>query len=214
MASSLAWVREPVKSAEAVSRIARRFFFFGSLDNLRANYHGKGHFNGSLKIMAKWRWLERVRDKEQVARLRLLEKAPLFAGLSKRQLGKILAQLFEKEYTAGETIFRQGDPGKALFIVLTGKILICRDLHETQEPLAIVTSGGYFGELALIDDQPRFASARADETSVLLMLYKSDFDALIEGNRMIAIKVMANLLKALAGYVRVFQFRDTREPEG
>ena len=69
--------------------------------------------------------------------------------------------------------------------------------------------GCYFGELALIDDQPRSGSARAAETSSLLILYKSDFDDLIEGHRAIAIKVMSNLLKALARYVRVGPSRGT-----
>ena len=64
------------------------------------------------------------------------------------------------------------------------------------------TTGGYFGELALIDDQPRFASARAAEASRLLILYRSDFEDLIEGQRTLAIQVMGNLLKTLAGYVR------------
>jgi len=89
-----------------------------------------------------------------------------------------------------------------LFIVLTGKVSICRTHKEGEELLATLTAGGYFGELALIDDQPRFASVRAVEPSVLLILYKSDFDDLIEGHRTLAIRVMGNLLKTLAVYVR------------
>lgn len=153
--------------------------------------------------MAKWHWPERIIDQEQLRRLRFLEKVPLFAGLSQKQLGKLLVKFFEKEYPLGETIFMQGEPGKALFIVLSGRILIVRSIHDAEQQLAILDPGSYFGELALIDDQPRSASARAGEPSVLLILYKSDFDDLIEGHRTIAIKVMANLLKALAGYVRM-----------
>jgi CRP-like cAMP-binding protein len=152
--------------------------------------------------MTKWRWLELLTDHEQLNRLQLLERVPLFAGLSRRQLGKLLVKFFEKEYGAGETIFMQGEPGKALFIVLAGTVSIYRASDEAEEILAALTAGGYFGELALIDDQPRFASARADEPSLLLILYKSDFDGLIAGHRTIAIKVMGNLLKTLAGYVR------------
>jgi len=159
--------------------------------------------------MAKWRWRERITDHEQLARLELLARVPLFAGLSHRQLGKLLVKLFEKEYQPGEIIFKQGEPGKALFIVLSGKILIVRTSHGPEEEIAALGSGAYFGELALIDDQPRSGSARASEPSVLLILYKSDFDELIEGQRAIAIKVMANLLKALAGYVRTTQSRAT-----
>ena len=157
--------------------------------------------------MAKWHWLARIIDNKQLQRLRFLGNVPLFAGLSQKQLGKLLVKLFEKEYAVDETVFLQGDPGKALFIVLSGKILILRSRNAVEEQVASLDQGSYFGELALIDDQPRSASARAAEPSVLLILYKSDFDDLIEGHRVLAIKVMANLLKALAGYVRVSQSR-------
>lgn len=152
--------------------------------------------------MARWRWLEQITDREQLLRLRLLGTVPLFAGLSRRQLGKLLVKFFEKEYLPGETIFMEGEPGKALFIILVGTVSICRTLNEGEELLATLTAGSYFGELALIDDQPRFASARAAEASRLLILYRSDFEDLIEGQRTLAIQVMSNLLKTLAGYVR------------
>jgi len=158
--------------------------------------------------MVKWRWPARIIDNKQLQRLRFLGNVPLFAGLSQKQLGKLLVKLFEKEYAVGETVFLQGDPGKALFIVLSGRILILRSRNAVEEQVANLERGSYFGELALIDDQPRSASARAAEPTVLLILYKSDFDDLIEGHRALAIRVMANLLKALAGYVRVAQSRD------
>lgn len=155
--------------------------------------------------MARWRWLEQVTDHEQVLRLKLLGTVPLFAGLSRRQLGKLLVKFFEREYLPGETIFLEGEPGKALFIIIAGQVSICRARNEEEELLATLTAGGYFGELALIDDQPRFASARAAEASRLLILYRSDFEDLIEGQRTLAIHVMGNLLKTLAGYVRKSQ---------
>jgi CRP-like cAMP-binding protein len=152
--------------------------------------------------MARWHWLEQITDREQVSRLRLLGTVPLFKGLSRRQLGKLLVKFFEKEYLPGETIFMEGEPGKALFIILAGSVSICRRHTEGDEILATLSPGGYFGELALIDDQPRFASARVTETSRLLILYRSDFEDLMEGQRNLAIRVMGNLLKTLAGYVR------------
>ncbi len=152
--------------------------------------------------MAKWRWLRQITDRELLSRLAILEEVPLFAGLSRRQLGKLLVKFFEKEYGPGETIFNEGEPGKALFIVLAGRVSIYRTLNEGAELLATLGSGSYFGELALIDDQPRFASARVIESSRLLILYRSDFEDLMEGQRTLAIQVMSNLLKTLAGYVR------------
>src|ERR1700741_1517945 len=125
--------------------------------------------------MTKWYRPNGMADPEQLRRLELLANVPLFAGLSHRQLGKLLVKLFEKEYQPGETIFKQGDPGKALFIVRSGTIFIVRATEEIEDELAMLNAGSYFGELALIDDQPRSASARAGEVSILLILYKSDF---------------------------------------
>jgi CRP-like cAMP-binding protein len=155
--------------------------------------------------MSGFRWPAWTIDLEQRRRLQFLEKVPLFAGLSQRQLGKLLVKLFEKEYGAGETIFLEGEPGKAVFIVLDGTVSIYRDGSSGEHRLATLGPGAYFGELALIDDHPRMATARAEEDSALLILYKSHFDGLIEGNSTIAIKVMSNLLKTLAGYVRMAQ---------
>jgi len=144
-------------------------------------------------------------DRDQLRRLQLLERVPLFAGLSRRQLGKLLVKFFEKHYEAGEIVFPEGAAGKALFIILDGRISIVRAWRGGEQPLAVLGPGAHFGELALIDDLPRSATARADEPSILLILYKSHFDELIEGHSAIAIHVMNNLLKALAGYVRAAQ---------
>jgi CRP-like cAMP-binding protein len=157
--------------------------------------------------MASLQWREWATDPEQRRRLDVLGKVPLFAGLSRRQLGKLLVKLFEKDYAPGETIFLEGEPGKALFIVLDGRVSIFHVGHGAEERVATLAPGAYFGELALIDDLPRSASARADEQSALLILYKSHFDDLIEGHSTIAIRVMGNLLKALAGYVRAAHAR-------
>ncbi len=152
--------------------------------------------------MIKMRWRQWATDHEQLRRLQLLEGVPLFAGLSRRQLGKLLVKLFEKEYEPGEVIFLEGERGKALFIVLDGRVVISRSADGNEQQLAMLGAGAYFGELALIDDLPRSATARADEHSSLLILYKSHFDDLIEGHSAIALRVMSNLLKTLAGYVR------------
>lgn len=152
--------------------------------------------------MEVWRWRRWVADREQLRRLRLLEQVPLFAGLGRRQLGTVLIKLFQREYEAGEMIFLTGEPGKALYIVLDGTVLIYHQVNGHEYPLATMAPGSYFGELALIDTLPRMASARAEEPSRLLIFYKSHFDQLIEKRSAIALTVMGNLLKTLAGYIR------------
>ena len=148
------------------------------------------------------RWLGWIRDQEHLRRMAILARTPVFTGLPKRLLGRLAAQLFEKTYAAGELVFREGDPAKGLFIVLDGEVEI---IHETPEGGRHVASFGpstAFGELALLDDLPRSAIAQAVKPTRLLILYRSHFEALVQGDRGIALVVMHNLLRTLAGYVR------------
>jgi CRP/FNR family cyclic AMP-dependent transcriptional regulator len=147
-------------------------------------------------------WLGWIRDPAQLDRVAILARTPLFAGLPRRLLGRLGAQLFEKGYAAGEQVFREGDPGKALFVVLTGEVEVLRETPLGGERLAVFGPGTAFGELALIDDLPRSATARATTPARLLILYRTHFEALVEGDRGIALVVMRNLLRTLSGYVR------------
>ena len=148
------------------------------------------------------RWLGWARDPEQVRRVALLAEAPLFAGLPRRLLGRLCVRFFEKAYAAEDVVFHEGDPGTALFVVLDGAIAITQATPAGEDVVRTLGPGACFGELALIDDFPRSATARVTAPSRLLVLYKSDFDALVEGSRGIALVVMRNLLRALAIYAR------------
>jgi CRP/FNR family cyclic AMP-dependent transcriptional regulator len=148
------------------------------------------------------RWLGWAKDPEQVRRVALLARTPIFAGLSRRLLGRLAAMLFEKAYGPGEVVFRQGDPGKGLFIVVEGAVEITRESAYGEQQLATLSPGEAFGELALIDDLPRSATARVAGPSRLLILYRSHFEALVEGDRGVALVVARNLLRRLASYVR------------
>ena len=145
------------------------------------------------------RWLGWVRDPEHVRRVTVLARAPVFAGLPRRLLGRLASRLFEKAYGAGEFVFREGDPARGLFIVVDGEVEVFR---EGGERLALFGPGTSFGEMGLLDDLPRSASARATGPVHLLILYRTHFDGLVEGDRSIALVVLHNLLRMLAGYVR------------
>src|SRR5215831_4003230 len=127
------------------------------------------------------RWLRWAEDPEQARRAPFLARAPLFAGLPRRLLGRLAPRFFEKTYHAVEIIQ----------ISAQGEYLL-----RTLGP------GDAFGELALVDDFPRSATARVGTSGRLLILYKSDFDALMEGNARIAVLVMRNLSRMLAVYAR------------
>lgn len=154
-----------------------------------------------MAVEGSW-WFRWTRDTEQARRIALLAQAPVFAGLPRRFLGRIGAQLFEKGYAAGEVVFQEGETGKGLFIVLDGSVDIVRATAEKEQTLVTLGPGASFGEMALIDDLPRSATARVASASRLLILYRTNFETLVEGDRAIALSVMRNLLKMLAAYVR------------
>jgi CRP/FNR family transcriptional regulator, cyclic AMP receptor protein len=147
-------------------------------------------------------WLRWTLDPEQARRVALLARTPIFAGLPRRLLARLGAALFEKAYEPGDVVFREGDPGKGLFIILDGTVAITRATPSGEQDLATLGPGDAFGELALIDDLPRSATAQVTAPTRLLILYRSHFEALVEGDRGVALVVMRNLLRRLASYVR------------
>jgi CRP-like cAMP-binding protein len=148
------------------------------------------------------RWLAWAADPEQLRRAPFLARSPLFAGLPRRLLARLATRFLEKFYLPGEVVFEEGDPGRALFVVVEGVVEITRATVQGPYLLNTLGPGDAFGELALIDDFPRSATARVATPGRLLILYKSDFDALIDGNARIALVVTRNLSRLLAMYAR------------
>ena len=148
------------------------------------------------------RWLAWAADPEQARRVPFLARSPLFAGLPRRLLARLGTRFFEKAYRMGEIVFQEGDPGRALFVVVEGAVEITQATAQGEYVLRTLGPGDAFGELALIDAFPRSATARVATPGRLLILYKSDFDALMDGNARIAVVVMRNLSRLLAIYAR------------
>jgi CRP/FNR family transcriptional regulator, cyclic AMP receptor protein len=148
------------------------------------------------------RWLAWAADPEQARRVPLLARSPLFAGLPRRLLARLGTRFLEKGYNSGEIVFQEGDPGRALFVVVEGTVEITQATAKGEHVLRTLGPGDAFGEIALIDNFPRSATARAATLARLLILYKSDFDALMDGDAQITNVVMRNLAHLLAVYAR------------
>ena len=148
------------------------------------------------------RWLEWALDRDQARRAPFLAHSPLFAGLPRRLLGRLGTRFLEKSYSAGDVVFHEGDPGRALFVVVEGTVEITQATTRGEHVVRTLGAGDAFGELALIDESQRSGSARVAEPARLLILYKTDFDALMDGEARIAVVVMRNLSRLLAAYAR------------
>lgn len=130
----------------------------------------------------------------RIAQIRLLT---LFATLSSRELRIIDGLLHDRRYLKDEVVFDQGEQGQALYVVLSGRILICRQGDPVTGRIAEIPAGALFGELALLDGAPRVAQARAAEDSVLAALSRADFTRLVETHGAIASKIALQLARDL-----------------
>jgi CRP-like cAMP-binding protein/anti-anti-sigma regulatory factor len=116
-------------------------------------------------------------------------------------LGAILAR---RTYKAGEIVFREGDEGRELFMIVKGTASVRLRLpgHTRDNRLATFSPGTVFGELALLDAQPRSATIRADEDLVCYVLSQEAFETLKQRHEPIAIKLLANLARELSARLR------------
>lgn len=113
-----------------------------------------------------------VRDTETLAHLRSI---PFFAKLSDVTLTRLAARCPLRTLKADHVLFNQGDAGDALYVVISGEIEIIHTQDGVALPLSHVQAGEYFGEMALLDDAPRSATARTLRDSLLLQVRKQDF---------------------------------------
>jgi CRP/FNR family cyclic AMP-dependent transcriptional regulator len=133
--------------------------------------------------------------------LQELQRLSLFTNLSGRELKIVQGVLHEREYLAGEVLFDEGEEGNALYIVRSGRILICRQSHP-ELAIAEHEPGSFFGELALLDSAPRSAQARALERSRVAVLFGSDFLGLLETEARLANHILVPLARHLGHRLR------------
>jgi CRP-like cAMP-binding protein len=113
--------------------------------------------------------------------VRALTSVPLFANLPPAVVDAIAAKVRRRRYGDGEVIFHEGDPGRSLCVIETGRVKIVSVSEQGQEALlAVMGPGEFFGELALFDDMPRSADVVAMELTQTLNLAREDFFAIID----------------------------------
>ena len=133
-----------------------------------------------------------------------LEEISLFSGLLPTHLDRIAKLAREFEYTRNEYVFRHGDEGDGLYLVLDGAIRISRNMSGMgEEALAVLRPGQHFGEMSLIDDDvPRSADALCHENARLIKLPKFDLRDLMFVDRELAYELLWRFVRGLSGRLR------------
>ena len=120
----------------------------------------------------------------------------LLAGLPAGVLRVLAGQLVDRHYVAGDTVLRQGEPGDALHLVVAGQFAVEQERPDgTRHRLAVLGPGDLFGELALIDGEPRSATVQALADGTTRALQRADFLAILRQHPDVSLGVMARLCR-------------------
>jgi CRP-like cAMP-binding protein len=131
-----------------------------------------------------------------------LHTLSLFVNLLPAELAIVDDMLHERHYLKDEVIFDEGEDGKALYIVLDGEVLVCRQGKSENGRIATLGTGTFFGELALLDDMPRAAQVRAATDCDLIVFFRDDFISLLDTHSRIASKIARQLARHIGARLR------------
>lgn len=141
-----------------------------------------------------------------------LAAIPFFAGVDPATLERLAASMRTRRFRRGEVIFHIGDPGDALFVIISGEVKISLPSETGDEAiLATLRSGDVFGELALLDGAPRSASAAALTATETVVLPRDRFRELIATEAHVRDALLASLaaeLRRLTTHVEELHFLD------
>ncbi len=113
-----------------------------------------------------------------------LQKVDFFYSLSYVELDELIKSLKKRTVPAGNTIIRQGEKGDAFYLISTGSVSVSvrKGMMGGQKQIAELGPGAFFGEMALVVEEPRTATIKARERCELFVLYKKDFKQILLAN--------------------------------
>lgn len=130
------------------------------------------------------------------SRVQALRGVPLFEDLTEDELRLLAGRCTDRRLPEDTRIFREGDPGDGLYVIQSGVVVIVRDrVGEPMQRLARLGSGGFFGEMGLLDGSLRTATAIASEPSLLLQVRTVDLLQLFRERPLLAIKLRAAIIR-------------------
>ena len=135
--------------------------------------------------------------------LEILAQIDIFSGLPPGHLRRVVDIGVEEQYKSGATIFQESEPGDRFYLIVEGAVRISRFVPGMgEEALAINRPGAYFGEMSLIDDAPRSATAVCHERCRLFVVNRRDLEDLLFVDRDLAYELLWNFVRTLSRRLR------------
>lgn len=124
-----------------------------------------------------------------------------------------LSSRFGRSFPAGQVLFREGDPGAEMYVIQSGRVRISKVFPSGERTLAVIGPGEFFGEMAILNDKPRTATATALEPLDALVIDGRTFEAMVLGNGEIAVRMITRLARRLHSanaYIDILSRADPR----
>ncbi len=149
------------------------------------------------------RWFRKFfRDEQHWDDLAFFREVTLFHGMNSWQLGRIKQAMQKRTYRAGEVLFKEGQIGQAVFIIKSARVELTRTSGEGARVLGALGPGHIFGEMALLEQMPRTATATVAEDGVIYLFYTATLDTLIRHHPAVGVKLMKNMAIFLSALLR------------
>jgi len=133
----------------------------------------------------------------------ILRQVPIFSDLTPKELAEVEKIVHQRKYKKNETIIYAGDPGLGMYIIVKGSVEIQEeDEKGDKKTLAKLTDGSFFGDMALLDEDPRSASVIALVDSDIMGFFRPDFLDLIYRKPKLGIKVLLALARVIGERLR------------
>ncbi|TMQ08560.1 MAG: cyclic nucleotide-binding domain-containing protein [Deltaproteobacteria bacterium] len=135
--------------------------------------------------------------------LEILAQIDLFKDVPPTHLRRVVDIGVEEQYKGSATIFGEGSPGDKFYLIVEGAVRISRFVPGMgEEALAVLRAGAYFGEMSLIDDAPRSATAVCHERCRLFVVHRKDLEDLLFVDRDLAYELLWNWVRTLSRRLR------------
>lgn len=147
------------------------------------------------------KWLDRMTgssDSSNKPMRTFLQSIKIFEELSWLELRRLELIIHRRTYDPGEVVFYEGEPGVGMYIVHAGKIDLIKEGHAKERPLTTFRTGDFFGEVALLTEMPRTATAKAAESTVLLGFFRPDLLNLLTSHPKMGSKVLLGIAQVVA----------------